>query len=80
MKSFAINCSVPQGSVVGPLKFIAYTEDLPLVVEEHNVDPYLYAGDGQLNDHLLLSDVGTTIPKWRTVWMCKTSMIPNVFN
>ena len=45
------------------LKFIGYTEDLPSVVEEHNVDPYFYADGGQLKDHLLLSDVGAAIPK-----------------
>ena len=35
--------------------FIAYTEDLSSVVEEHNMDPNLYADNCQLNDHLLLS-------------------------
>ena len=51
------------GSVRGPLKLIAYTKDLPSVVEEHNVDPYLYADGGQLNDHLLPSDITAAIPK-----------------
>ena len=54
----AVNCSVPYDSVLGPLKFIAYTEDLQSVVEEHN-----YANDGQLNVHILLSDVSAAIPK-----------------
>ena len=49
---------MPQGSVLESLKFIAYT-----VVEEHNVDPYLYADDSQINDHLLLPDVGTATPR-----------------
>ena len=60
---FAVNCSVPQGSVLGPFKFIAYAEDLPSVVEGHKVDPYLYVDDGQLKDHLLLSNVGAAISK-----------------
>ena len=61
-KTFAFNCSLSQGSVVGPLQFIAYTEDLLSVIEENKVDPYRYADDGQLNDHLLLYDVGAAIP------------------
>ena len=36
--TYAVNCSVPQGSVLG-LKYLAYTEDLPPVVEEHNYRP-----------------------------------------
>ena len=41
-ETFVVNCSVPEGFVFEPsLKFIAYTEDLPSVIEEHNVDPYL---------------------------------------
>ena len=50
-----------QGFVLGPSKFIAYTEDRPAVVENHNVDPYLFADDRQLIE--LLSDVGAAIPK-----------------
>ena len=40
------------------------------MVEEHNVDPYLYADDGQLNDQLLLSDVGAAIPKLENCECC----------
>ena len=39
------------------MKFIAYTEDLPAVIEKRSVDPYLYADDGQLNIHLRINDV-----------------------
>ena len=35
LKTSAINCSVRQGSVLGPLKFIEYTKNLPSVVEEY---------------------------------------------
>ena len=35
-KTFAVNCSVPQCSILRLLKFIAYTEDLPSVVHQKN--------------------------------------------
>ena len=41
--TFVVSCSVPQSSVLGPLKFIAYTEVLPAVIEKRSVDPYLNA-------------------------------------
>jgi len=32
-----VSCSVPQGSVLGPKKFVAYTEDLVEVVNQHQL-------------------------------------------
>ena len=37
--------------VLGPVKFVAYTEDHPAVVEQHLVDHDLYADDTQLSEH-----------------------------
>jgi len=41
--SYLVLCSVPQGSVFGPLGFISYTEDIVNVMEQHEVSSHLYA-------------------------------------
>ena len=49
--AFVVDRNVPQGSVLGPVKCVAYTEDLLAVVEQHHVDHDLHADDTQLSDH-----------------------------
>ena len=44
-----VGCSVPQGSVLGPLGFISYTEDVTLVFKRHNIQHHLFADDKQAN-------------------------------
>ena len=34
-KPQSVDCSVPQGSVIGPMKFTAYTEDLADLINNH---------------------------------------------
>lgn len=46
--SFPVYCSVPQGSVLGPVEFIVYTEDISELLTGHEVQSHLYADDTQL--------------------------------
>ena len=48
--AYVVDCRVPQGSVLGSLKFLVYTEDLPAMAEQNHVDHDLYADDKQLSD------------------------------
>jgi len=57
----AVTCSVPQGSVLGPQEFIAYTEELEELIEQHLLSLQMYADDTQLIQHTSIADVGTTI-------------------
>ena len=43
--TYHVNCSVPQGSVLGPLKFISYTENVTLVFKRHNIHHHVFADD-----------------------------------
>ena len=52
-----VDCSVPQGSVLGPQGFIAYTEDLAELIEEHLLGHHMYADDTQLMAHLTINDI-----------------------
>jgi hypothetical protein len=40
---YTVDCSVPQGSVLGPKEFIAYTEELAEIIDSCQLGHHLYA-------------------------------------
>jgi len=58
-----VQCSVPHGSVLGPKKLIAYTEDLANVISQRQLSHHLYADDTQLLKRVCLTDIPVVIDR-----------------
>jgi hypothetical protein len=56
----AVACSVPQGSVLGAIEFICYTEDVVAVFHHNSVNHHLYADDKQIYTATTVTDIDTT--------------------
>ena len=47
-QTVSMDCSVPQDSVLGPLDFISYTDEVSEIFSRHAVNYHLFADDKQL--------------------------------
>lgn len=54
---------MPQGSVLGPQEFIAYTDDLDCLISRYQLSRHLYADDTQLIDGTTVVKIGVTIER-----------------
>ena len=52
-----LDCGLPQGSSLGPLKFIVYAAEMQEVASRRGVLFYGFADDSQLIKHMLVSDI-----------------------
>jgi Reverse transcriptase (RNA-dependent DNA polymerase) len=65
--SLSIHCGVPQGSVIGPNGFVAYTEELGEIISKFSITFHLYADDTGCLSHMPLADITSY---WVSVERC----------
>ena len=67
-----VTSGIPQGSVLGPLLFVCFINDMPCVVASpvhlFADDTKLYRGVTTLEDHKALQDDLTNLEDWSTKW------------
>ena len=58
---FNLVCSVPQGSVLGQVEYVAYTEDIVDIPCQHGLNNHMYADDKQLYVEVAISEVHSAL-------------------
>ena len=68
---FSVDCIVPQGSVLGPLKFIGYTEELAGLINSHQFSHHLYADDTRVIASTTMANAELTVDRLQQCMCCR---------